>query len=178
ELAGDPGEPHGAVEPVVIGDGEAVQPEPDRFGDEVLGVAGPVEEGEVRVAVELGVDGLPGPRRPPPDDGRARRPDLPLRPRPALPRRPLRHRPPPTTAHTNRRSSPRPSRDQARRFGPATPTSLQLAFLFRWEAGNERRFVERRSVIDGLEVSLAALDRDQAGDAGGDDLPQGTAAAG
>ena len=49
------GEPDDAVEAVVVGDGEGAQPEPGRLLDAFLRVAGPVEEREVRVAMQLGV---------------------------------------------------------------------------------------------------------------------------
>ena len=49
------GEADDAVEAVVVGDGEGVEPEPGSLGGQLLGVRGPVEEGEVGVAVELGV---------------------------------------------------------------------------------------------------------------------------
>ena len=44
-----------AVEAVVVGDGQRRQPEARRFHRQLLGVAGAVEEGEVGVAVQLGV---------------------------------------------------------------------------------------------------------------------------
>ena len=50
-----PGEPDDAVEAVVVGDREPVEAEASRLVDELLGVAGAVEEGEVGVAVQLGV---------------------------------------------------------------------------------------------------------------------------
>ncbi len=49
------GEADHAVEPVVIGEGERLQSEAVGLLDELLGVGGAVEEGEVRVAVQLGV---------------------------------------------------------------------------------------------------------------------------
>ena len=48
-------EAHHAVEAVVVGDGQAGEPEARRFDRQLLGMAGAVEEGEVGVAVELGV---------------------------------------------------------------------------------------------------------------------------
>ena len=49
------GEAHHAVEPVVVGDRERGQPEPRRFLDQLLGMARPVEEREIRMTVQLGV---------------------------------------------------------------------------------------------------------------------------
>ncbi len=49
------GEPGRAVEPVVIGQRQRVQPLPDRGLDQVLRLGGTVQEGEVRVHVQLGV---------------------------------------------------------------------------------------------------------------------------
>ena len=49
------GEADDAVEAVVITDGERLEPEPDRLGGQFLGVGGPVEEGEVGVAVQFRV---------------------------------------------------------------------------------------------------------------------------
>ena len=49
------GEAHHAVEAVVVGDGQRLQPEPGRLLGQLLGVAGPVEEAEGGVAVQLGV---------------------------------------------------------------------------------------------------------------------------
>ena len=56
-LAGGEREADRAVEAVVVGDGQAGEPEPRRFDRQLLGVAGAVEEGEIGVAVELGVPG-------------------------------------------------------------------------------------------------------------------------
>jgi hypothetical protein len=39
----------------VVGDGEGGEPEPGRLVDQLLGMAGAVEEGEVGVTVQLGV---------------------------------------------------------------------------------------------------------------------------
>jgi len=56
--------------------------------------------------VQLRIRRLPLPRPPPGHDLRPRRPDLPLRPGPALPRRRLRHRcRPPLQPPPNRRST-------------------------------------------------------------------------
>jgi hypothetical protein len=55
DLAGRLGEAHHAVEPVVVGQGQAGEAEAGGLLGQVLGVAGPVEEREVRVAVQLGV---------------------------------------------------------------------------------------------------------------------------
>ena len=49
------GEQRGAVEPVVVGDRQCVQAEPDRLQHQLVGAAGAVEEAEVGVAVQLGV---------------------------------------------------------------------------------------------------------------------------
>ena len=49
------GEADDAVEAVVVGDGQGREAEPGRLVDQLLGVARTVEEGEVRVAVQLGV---------------------------------------------------------------------------------------------------------------------------
>ena len=49
------GEAHHAVEAVVVGQGQRIQPEPVRLGHELLGVAAAVEEAESRVRVQLGV---------------------------------------------------------------------------------------------------------------------------
>jgi hypothetical protein len=46
-----------AVEPAVVGDREAGQPELDRPLDQLIGCRRPVEEREIRVAVEFGVGG-------------------------------------------------------------------------------------------------------------------------
>ena len=54
-LAGGEREPHHPVEAVVIGDRERGQLQPGRFGHQFLGMTGPVEKGEVGVAMELGV---------------------------------------------------------------------------------------------------------------------------
>ena len=53
--AGGLGEAHDAVEAVVVGERERLEPEPGRLGDQFLGVRGAVEEREVGVAVQLGV---------------------------------------------------------------------------------------------------------------------------
>jgi hypothetical protein len=57
---GELGELHGAVEAVVVGDGERVVAERDRLGDEVLREGRAVEEGVCGVEVKLGVHGVPG----------------------------------------------------------------------------------------------------------------------
>ena len=49
------GETWRPVEAVVVGQREAAQPEPDRLLDQLARTARPVEEGEVRVGVQLGV---------------------------------------------------------------------------------------------------------------------------
>ena len=46
-----------AVEPVVVGDGQRLEAEARGLLGQLLGVTGPVEEAEVRVAVQLGVGG-------------------------------------------------------------------------------------------------------------------------
>ena len=51
------GEAHHAVEAVVVGEGQRAEPQARRLGRQLLGVAGPVEEAEVRVRVQLGVGG-------------------------------------------------------------------------------------------------------------------------
>ncbi len=53
--AGGLGEADHAVEPVVIGQGESGETEPDRLRGQLLGMTRTVEEGEVGVCVELGV---------------------------------------------------------------------------------------------------------------------------
>ena len=58
------GEADHAVEPVVVGDGQRLQPEAGRLLGQLLRVAGPVEEAEGGVAVELGVGrGVDPPRQ-------------------------------------------------------------------------------------------------------------------
>ena len=49
------GEADHPVEAVVVGEGQGGQAEPGRLRGQLLGMAGPVEEGEVGVGVELGV---------------------------------------------------------------------------------------------------------------------------
>ena len=49
------GEADDTVEAVVVGEGEGLQAEPGRLGGQLLGVRGAVQEGEVGVAVQLGV---------------------------------------------------------------------------------------------------------------------------
>ena len=49
------GEPRRGVQPVVIGQGQPGQPQPDPLLDQRLGVAGPVQEAEVGVRVQLRV---------------------------------------------------------------------------------------------------------------------------
>ena len=53
--AGGEGEAHHAVEAVVVGDGEGGQAQPGGLVGQLLGMAGAVEEREVRVAVQLRV---------------------------------------------------------------------------------------------------------------------------
>ena len=53
------GEADHPVEPVVIGEGEGVETEPDGLLDELLGVRRPVEEREVAVAVQFGIGDMP-----------------------------------------------------------------------------------------------------------------------
>jgi hypothetical protein len=50
-----PGELHGAVQAVVIGEGERRIAELDRSAHQLVGVGGSVQEGEARMAVELDV---------------------------------------------------------------------------------------------------------------------------
>ena len=57
EGAGRLGETDHPVQAVVVGEGECVEAEPGRFGDELLGVRGAVEEAEIGMAVELRVGG-------------------------------------------------------------------------------------------------------------------------
>ena len=57
------GEADDAVEAVVVGEGEGLEAEAGRLLGQLLGVAGAVEEAEVRVAVELGVGHRPPGRR-------------------------------------------------------------------------------------------------------------------
>ena len=57
ECPGRLGEADHPVQAVVVGEGEGVETEPGRLGDELLGVRGTVEEAEVGVAVELRVRG-------------------------------------------------------------------------------------------------------------------------
>ena len=56
--AGGEGEAHYAVETVVVGDGEGGEAEAGGLVGQLLGMAGPVEEREVRVAVQLRVAAL------------------------------------------------------------------------------------------------------------------------
>ncbi len=49
------GEPDHAVEAVVVGEGQGLEPEAGRLLGQLLGMGGPVEEAEVGVAVQLGV---------------------------------------------------------------------------------------------------------------------------
>ena len=49
------GEPHRAVEPVVVGERERLEPERHGRRDQLLGVRRAVEEAEPRVRVQLGV---------------------------------------------------------------------------------------------------------------------------
>ena len=51
------GEADHPVQAVVVGEGEGVEAEPGRLGDELLGVRRAVEEAEVGMAVELRVGG-------------------------------------------------------------------------------------------------------------------------
>ena len=55
QLVGRLGEAHHPVEAVVVGEGEAGQPQPGRLLGQLLRMAGPVEEAEVGVAVQLRV---------------------------------------------------------------------------------------------------------------------------
>ena len=55
QLADRLGEPDHAVEPVVVGDGQRFQPQPGRLLNQLLRMAGPVQETEVGVTVQLGV---------------------------------------------------------------------------------------------------------------------------
>ena len=55
ERTGGLGEADDAVEAVVIADGQRLEPQADRLGSQLLGVGGPVEEGEVGVAVQFRV---------------------------------------------------------------------------------------------------------------------------
>ena len=122
ELPGDPREPDGAVEPVMVGDRQPAEPEPGRLGDEILRMARPVQKGEVGVAMELGIARLSrlrlyagGPPREPAAESSA-----------------------PATARSS------PAAAQAR---PATPT--QLAFHFRRipvKGRQFRRLPNRRSI--------------------------------
>ncbi len=66
QLAGRLGEAHHAVEAVVVGEGQGLEPQPGGLLHQLLGRAGAVEEAEVGVAVQLGV----GHRPPPPHEGR------------------------------------------------------------------------------------------------------------
>ncbi len=60
EGPGGLGEADHAVETVVIGQGEAGQTQPGRLGDQLVGMAGTVEEREVGVGVQLGVGHVVG----------------------------------------------------------------------------------------------------------------------
>ena len=60
------GEAHHAVQPVVVGEGQRLQPQPSRFLGQLLGVGGAVQEAEVGVAVQLGVGHGAGRPCPPP----------------------------------------------------------------------------------------------------------------
>ena len=53
--AGGEGEAHHAVEPVVVGDGQGGEAQAGGLVGQLLGMAGPVEEREVRMAVQLRV---------------------------------------------------------------------------------------------------------------------------
>ena len=55
EGAGGLGEAHDAVEAVVVGEGEAREPEAHRLSDEFFGVTRPVEEAETRMGVKFTV---------------------------------------------------------------------------------------------------------------------------
>ena len=55
QLACGLGEADDAVEAVVIGEGEGLEAKPGRLGDQLFGMRSSVEEGEVGVAVQLGV---------------------------------------------------------------------------------------------------------------------------
>ena len=55
ERAGRLGEPDDAVEPVVVGERERLEPEPGRLLGELLRLARAVEEAERGVGVQLGV---------------------------------------------------------------------------------------------------------------------------
>ncbi len=55
DLARNLGEADDPVEAVVVGERERREPEPGRFLDQFLRVAGTVEEGEIRMAVQLGI---------------------------------------------------------------------------------------------------------------------------
>ena len=59
QLAGGLGEADHAVEAVVVGEGERLQAEAGGLLHQRFGRAGPVEEAEVRVAVQLGVGHRP-----------------------------------------------------------------------------------------------------------------------
>ena len=61
--AGGLGEADDPVQPVVIGERQGLQPQAVGFLHQRLGMAGPVEEGEVAVAVQLGVGRAALPRR-------------------------------------------------------------------------------------------------------------------
>ena len=69
-----PGEDHGPEEVVVVGDRERRVPEPDRPGDQLLRVRGPVQQRVVGMEVELDVRNrrtrLAPPPCPPPRGGR------------------------------------------------------------------------------------------------------------
>ena len=57
QLGGGLGEPDHAVHAVVVGERDGVEPQPGGLLDQLLGMAGAVEEAEVGVAVQLGVGG-------------------------------------------------------------------------------------------------------------------------
>ena len=68
QLGGGLGEPHHPVHAVVVGEREGLQTQPGGLLDQLLGVAGAVQEAEVGVAVQLGVGhrGSRGPAGPAP----------------------------------------------------------------------------------------------------------------
>ncbi len=54
-LPGRLGETHGSIEPIVIGHGQRLITQLDSSFHQILGVGGPVEKGEVGVAMQLGI---------------------------------------------------------------------------------------------------------------------------
>ena len=112
QLGGRLGEPHHPVHPVVVGERDRVQTEPGGLLDQLLGVAGAVQEAEVGVAVQLGVrgGGRAGHRTSSAVAGRARACGT----RPGCRRRRLRARRSGSTRRAGARTAPPPARSTGR----------------------------------------------------------------